>query len=329
MWRPTPDLVTACRARAPSLHGRRMPLDIDRTIVTLALRTDGQVTRATLNAAGVSDRAIRRRVDRGLLVRRHAGVYSLPGPHSRRQRRRAAMLACGRGTALRALSAAAQRRLTDRPEPKVALLHPSGGRGRPELDVATFAVPRWEIEVVDGLRCVTFPHILRELSLTEDRRTLERLCDEAVFRRCYDHDKVEAMVAGLKGRPGAPTLRRLLDEHPLGTTRTINDFEERLFLIVDAQGWPRPLVNQPLPTRPGIILHPDFRWPGLLVVETDGSQHGTRAAEADDAWRDARYRELGYRVERFTWWHVRHEPERVVARLAPYFASGSPPAGGR
>jgi len=116
-------------------------------------------------------------------------------------------------------------------------------------------------------------------------------------------------------------LRRLLEEHPLGTTRTINDFEERLFLIVDAQGWARPLVNQPLLTASGAKLHPDFRWPGVrLIVETDGGQHGTPSAEADDDWRDAQYRALGYAVERFTWWHVRHEPDRVVARLAPYFA---------
>lgn len=61
----------------------------------------------------------------------------------------------------------------------------------------------------------------------------------------------------------------------------------------------------------------DFAWPELkLIVETDGwAAHGTRRAFAGDRRRDRRLDAAGWRVIRFTWYEVEHEPERVMQEL--------------
>jgi very-short-patch-repair endonuclease len=54
-----------------------------------------------------------------------------------------------------------------------------------------------------------------------------------------------------------------------------------------------------------------------LVVEIDGfAFHGSRHAFERDRRRDADLVAAGYRVVRFTWRQIKHEPEAVVARLA-------------
>jgi very-short-patch-repair endonuclease len=57
----------------------------------------------------------------------------------------------------------------------------------------------------------------------------------------------------------------------------------------------------------------DFLWRAeRLVVETDGrASHATRAAFERDRARDARLTVAGYRVVRFTYRQVIHEPEVV------------------
>lgn len=316
---PTPDATSEPGARPAR---RRRGFDIDTAISTAAQETDGQVTRRVLLDAGVSSSAIDDRVEQGLLLRRHRGVYSVPGPHHEQHRRRAALLACGEGAALRGISAAVHLGLLARTETRLQIAAPKGGRGRKALDVRRLAAPGSRILVVEGLRCLDVPWILRELGPVEPQRVLEKLCDEAAFQKRFDRKEVEAMVGAMKGVDGVLQLRRLLEEHEVGTTRTLSELEERLLVLVDEQGWPRPLVNAPLMTPSGVVIRPDFRWPRLLLgVETDGRQHLDAVVAAQDAWRDEQLRLLGYRVERLTWWQVVRRPQLAIARLAPYFAA--------
>ncbi|MFP5219502.1 MAG: endonuclease domain-containing protein [Actinomycetes bacterium] len=77
----------------------------------------------------------------------------------------------------------------------------------------------------------------------------------------------------------------------------------------------------------------DFAWPEqLLVVEADGRRwHDPADARDADRRRDNGCARLGWRVLRFTWAEVVHEPQRVVAELRAALSApvGTPVAGSR
>src|SRR5437764_15188225 len=85
----------------------------DAVIAALAVLQHGVVARWELNALGVSDREIRRRLEAGRLHRVHAGVYAV-GHRALSQHAKwmAAVLACGDEAALSDGSAAALRAAT-------------------------------------------------------------------------------------------------------------------------------------------------------------------------------------------------------------------------
>jgi very-short-patch-repair endonuclease len=61
----------------------------------------------------------------------------------------------------------------------------------------------------------------------------------------------------------------------------------------------------------------DFLWRrDRLIVEVDGwESHRTRSAFEEDRKRDARLKELGYEVLRFTWRQMEEEARRVAATI--------------
>jgi very-short-patch-repair endonuclease len=87
-------------------------------------------------------------------------------------------------------------------------------------------------------------------------------------------------------------------------------------------------IGLPTPRTNVIVLgyEVDFLWPEhKLIVETDGyDAHGTRRAFERDRQRDAHLQAAGYRVIRFTWRQLEHEPEVVAARLAVAIAAAPP-----
>ena len=67
-----------------------------------------------------------------------------------------------------------------------------------------------------------------------------------------------------------------------------------------------------------------------LVVEVDGyGTHSPRLAREDDYARDSALVAAGWRVLRFTYAQVLHEPELVAARIAAVLAQPPSPAAAR
>jgi very-short-patch-repair endonuclease len=61
-------------------------------------------------------------------------------------------------------------------------------------------------------------------------------------------------------------------------------------------------------------IRADFLWRRQrLIIETDG--HATHQAFERDRRRDQRLAVAGYRVVRFTWRQISHEPTRVASAL--------------
>ncbi len=156
-------------------------------------------------------------------------------------------------------------------------------------------------------------------------RSLERLLDEAYFLGYANRCSLGLAIARLPGRPGAARLRRVLERHDPGTTRTRSTLEEALLALIRRAGLPLPAVN--------IRLGPytvDFLWPqSRIVVETDGrAAHERAGARERDYARDAWLNSNGYRPLRFTWAQVHSRPDEVLGALTAALKENDPPIGG-
>jgi hypothetical protein len=99
----------------------------------------------------------------------------------------------------------------------------------------------------------------------------------------------------------------LTDDTPAPTR---SELEDMVLDLIDAAGFERPRVNEPLAN--GLI--PDFRWPDQrLILEADGAAwHKDRD---QDARRQARLEADGERVIRVTYAQARDRPEETTRRL--------------
>ena len=117
------------------------------------------------------------------------------------------------------------------------------------------------------------------------------------------------------GRRGAKLLRAVLDEHFVGSTQTRNDLEEAFLKIARAIGHPPDAVNV-------WIAFPDGSGAEALRLppaephrrsRRPRPPHQPQGASTQTAARDARLMLLGWRVVRFTWQQVEHDPAYVAA----------------
>jgi hypothetical protein len=295
------------------------PLTLDRAIAEVALSQHGVIALWQLVELGLSARAVSRRVAAGRLHRLHAGVFAVG--HARlslQGRYMAAVLACGRESALSHRSSADHRALRVNTRPGIDVISPRRmGRGRAGIHAHTSAtlLPR-DVEVVDGIRCTSVARTLLDLAAVLPRRAVERAFDQADVLRVLDARRIEDVLARAGNHRGAGTLRAILAEHAPASTLTRNDLEEAFLAICDRAGLKRPEVNVWIALAP-TGFEADFLWRAArLIAETDGrSVHARRRAFEDDRRRDQRLMLAGYRVVRFTRDQVFDDPSGVEATI--------------
>ncbi|MCB0877443.1 MAG: type IV toxin-antitoxin system AbiEi family antitoxin domain-containing protein [Thermoleophilia bacterium] len=290
---------------------------IDQRIASVAARQRGMLTMRQLRACGLSTSAITKRVAAGRLHRIHPGVYAIG--HCAldfEDRAMAAVLwsrrgvACGRTTA----------RLFgfyDRGRSTIEVL--STTRLRPLDDVAvrfSRRVPERDITCVRGIATSTPARSIAELSDDLTRFQLANAIHEMRRLRLATREDVERVAAEHLHRRGHPVIAGALLLHDRGSSGTLSGAEDRALHLVQAAGFPEPLVNVRirLGRRQCRI---DLRWPELrLCVEIDGPEHDLPRQQRIDAERDAALRALGYQVIRIPVAFV----EGIVEILEPYFA---------
>src|SRR4051794_19480349 len=220
----------------------------------------------------------------GRLRRLFRGVYLVGTVLPPLALEQAALVYAGSGAALSHLSAGALWGLTQRP-PQVHLIAPGRRvRSKPDLHPHVHQLERHEITRRQGLS-VTTPE--QDLSSFLDRPTHERITNEAEVRR---------LIA--TSREATPTR---------------STSERRLVALLGRAGLTPDATNARLAGWEVDVLYRDRR----LVVELDGfAFHRTRAAFERDRRKDAALTVAGFRVLRFTWRQLEHEPERLVAAVA-------------
>ena len=290
---------------------------LDAELARLAGAQHGVVSLAQLRDLGLSPSAVRSRAVAGRLHRLHRGVYavghSLLSLHGRWM---AAVLGCGPGTALSHRSAAALWGLRPTARRLIDVSAPRHRRARRGIDTHwTRGLAETDVTTREAIPCTTVARTLLDLAAVVDRHAFERAYDQAEVLRVLDRDAVEDVLARSSRRPGLATLRAVVEaDRPPALTRS--ELEKRFLAICSAAALPRPQVNAWVPLDGGGI-EVDFVWrERRLIVETDSDKfHGTRAAFERDRVRDQRLLLAGWRVARFTWRQIIHDPGGVAETL--------------
>jgi very-short-patch-repair endonuclease len=284
----------------------------DVVIAELAERQYGVVSRAQLQAAGISDQMIRTRLDRRQLYRVRRGAYSVTKRPTELGLFIAAVLACGTHALLSHRSAGALWDLLRDRDP-IDVLLPCRARSQAGLKVRTTrSLHPADVASHQDIPCTSVARTIVDLGGVLRRDELSRVLERSMVLRLFDRHAIEAALDRGNGRGGTGTLRRLLgrldDEVPL----TRSELERRFLQLVRDALLPTPITNGQVNG-----YEVDFHWPDAkLIVETDGhATHATPFAFHRDRDRDLDLRLAGWEVMRITWRQLRDEPERIVALL--------------
>jgi Transcriptional regulator, AbiEi antitoxin len=180
----------------------------DDLLASLASSTHGVVTRRDLLGAGITHKEIRRRMDRGSLLRVHPGVYRVGHrAPSREARYLAAVKACGDGALLAGRAAAHLWGLLKGAAPAPEVVAPTE---RHIPGVVVYRARRTVAEATARLSIpvTTVPRTLVDLASSLRESALVRVCHEAEVLHGTTPEQVEAVLAGRPSSPGARTLRR-------------------------------------------------------------------------------------------------------------------------
>jgi hypothetical protein len=232
----------------------------------------------------------------------------------------AAVLACGPGAVLSHRNAAALHGIRDSARAKIDVTVPRrSSLRRPGIDVhrAPGLQPP-DVTVVDNIPCTSVARTKLDLAEVVSRRALERAFDESEVLELFDLHAIEDQLARNPTRPGAAIVKRLLEEHYVGSTLTDGRLEEGFYALCRRYGLPKPRVNQWIDLGDGEpMIKGDFVWRRQrVIVETDGHRyHGTAQARERDPRRDQRAILAGWRPVRTTWRQVFRRPEELGPTL--------------
>jgi very-short-patch-repair endonuclease len=251
---------------------------------------------------GMTPRQLRDRVEVGLLVPVHRGVYRLGGgPASAEQGALAAVLAAGSGAVASHRSAAALWGLR------------GVEAGAPEITVVGTACPTLRgvvvhrtdrLDPVDVSRACRVPvtspaRTLLDLGAVAPAQVVESALEDALMRRLVTFALLTATLRrlGRRGRRGTAVLRVLVQERDPATAPTESVLEDTLLQVLRRGGLPAPVRQHDVG---GVRL--DFAYPRVrLGIEADSRiWHGGRL----DVQRNSRKANLllahGWRVLHFT-----------------------------
>jgi hypothetical protein len=279
----------------------------------IAERQHGNVTRAQLDAIGLTRNEIDERHEQGWLIRRHTGVYAVGHvPRTRESRWLAAVLALGDGAVLSHVAAGAHwRMLPGAAITEVIVPTTAGHPKRDGIVVHRQRLPATHVTMHRNIPVTTPIRTLLDLAAVLSLGALAKAFEQAQVILQMPPAPLAAEVIARPRQRGNAKLRRILigAVNPADVRSVL---ELRFLRMCASYGIPRPEVN----VRIGAWT-PDFLWPERgLVVETDGIEfHRTAAARRRDAIKDEFLRSIGLEVIRLTWADVTERPAATAARL--------------
>ncbi|MFL5823557.1 MAG: type IV toxin-antitoxin system AbiEi family antitoxin [Solirubrobacteraceae bacterium] len=303
------------------------PAPLDEALVALGVAQHCVFGLDQLRDLGFTSGLIRQRKARSRLHRIHQAVYSLVPREllTRKGHWMAAVLACGPDAVLSHRTAAALHGLRDTFRAKIDVTVPGrSGRRRAGIDIHSVRnLTPDDITLVDNIPVTSVARTLLDLAEVVAQRPLERAFDESEILEVFDLHAIEDQLARNATRPGAKAVRRVLEEHYIGSTPTQSELEEGMFRLCRRFGLPQPLVQEWVDLGDGEpMIRADFLWrPQRLIVETDGAKyHGTRQAKERDPRRDQRAMLAGWKTLRTTWRQIFRRPHELGPTLVKLVA---------
>lgn len=317
-------------------------MDVRRTLEECSRERQGLATAAHLRAAGVTRSTLSRARTDGAVLRVHRGVYAacplLEAPRfvverngvsaAFAQRVRAVLLALGDEATAAGTTAACLRGwgLLHEPQGELQVVVPMGRRPRGRLAgvravqrkrvgrqawLAHGQAPLWVTDAV-----TTVLDCLRSLKQKE----AVVLCDSALRSGQVTLDELRDAARRMPGARRASRVRRVLglcDPESGSVLESVLRFE---LVHAGVAGFATQRVVRDREGRH--VLRVDFCFEDVrLVVEADGSRWHPEPSR--DRGLDNRLAAAGWRVLRFTWAEVVHDPLRVVALVQVAVEAGS------
>ena len=171
----------------------------------------------------------------------------------------------------------------------------------------------------DGIRVSTAVQTVVDCALTLPLAEAVVVADSALRSGHVTEDYLVRAVDARRGTKGAKRLRRVLE---LADPHSGSVLESLLRVLLVTRGLTPPVSQRVITDARGFIGRVDLCWPDhRLVVECDGRRwHDPEDARDADRLRDNRLTVASWRVLRFTWAQVVHDPETVVAQVGAALA---------
>ena len=281
----------------------------------LAGRQHGVVSARQLCQVGLSARQIELRVENGMLVPLHRGVYRTGAPRTREQVLIAACLATRGVASHRSAAALWELRGQDGDFVEITV----EGRRRSELAgvVAhtTARLDRSDVTVRRGIPVTTPARTLLDLGAVVSFAEVEVAVEDALHRRLATYEGLVRQLerSGAPGRNGTGVLRAVLAARDPRAAPTESLLEDVLVRILRRGGLPAP-VRQHRVRAPGHApVRVDLAYPGeRIAIE---AQSVAWHAGKEDLQRTCRKRNLlvalGWCLLEFTWEDTRERPELI------------------
>ncbi len=271
---------------------------------------------AELAECGVDRNGVARRVRQGRLHRLHRGVYAVGHRRvSLRGRFRAAVLACGRGTALGWFAAAADWEFIPWKERPVEVIVTRGVTRRIEgVKVhRSRSLTRQDVEYRDGLWVTSPARTLLDLATVLPEQALRRAARQAQALKLVSIAELLEITERCNGHHGAAKLRAVVSDGPAPTRSKLEDM---LLDLIDGAGIPRPEINAKLRLG-GRTIIPDYLWRDRrLAIEADSvAWHDHKLTRENDADKQAILEAHGWRVLRVTYEQTKRHPRQTLARI--------------
>jgi hypothetical protein len=290
---------------------------VEEKIGEIARRAHGVVTRQELFDAGVTRMEIRRRLQKGLLIRQYPGVYRVGhAALSIAASFMAAVKACGPGAVLSGLAAAYLLGLIKKP-PRVPEVTAPTERRIDGVKTKRRRLKPAEVTRVNGIPVTSVARTLVDLASELTLDELARACHEAGVR--YKTTPRQVAAALTRTTPGRRNLRLVMtgDAHV-----TLSELERAFLRLLRAAGLPLPITNRVVGSK-----RVDCHWPelGVTVELVSYRFHNSYYSWEQDQRRRREARARSDEFRTYTWSDITEDAAAVVAELRGLLSSGSAP----
>jgi hypothetical protein len=270
----------------------------------------------------VSRNALRKRIDEGLLLPLHPGVFALASATlDMKALSMAATLYAGEGSATSHRTACRLRGIEGiRPSP-IDVASTKALRPQDRLLIhRPKRLPAWQIEPLHGIPTTIVPRSLLDLCAIGKPWECSDALDSALRQGICDIPTLLHMieVESKPGRTGIRLFRTLVWERDEQKAPPQSVLAARFLRWLRSEGFPEPEVEYRVHLPGGVVKDLDFAYPNnVLGFQVDGYRHHAgRFAHDDDREGDWRFIAIGWRIMRITDTVMRNHSKRRDLALA-------------